>query len=75
MGRLVAKVSKLSPQPQWMEGHSTVRLLEKGAEIRCFLRLRKRNQTLILARFKTKQKYPMGLEARIGGTIPSLFPG
>ena len=66
-GRLVAKVSKLSSQPQWMEGHPTVHLLEKGAEIRCFLRLRKRNQTLILARFKTRQKHPMGLEARMLG--------
>ena len=36
VGRLVAKVSELSSQPKWVEGHPTTRLLEEAAEIRCF---------------------------------------
>lgn len=35
-GRLVAKVSELSSQPKWVEGHPTTHLLGEGAEIRCF---------------------------------------
>lgn len=47
VGHLVTKVSELSLQSHWVEGHPTTRLLENGAEIRCCSRLSERNQTLL----------------------------
>lgn len=49
VGRLVAKVSELSSQPKWVEGHPTTHLLEKGVEMRFFNVEQKEPGTLLLA--------------------------